>query len=456
MVIPLLILSLLILVASALLEKPEPGRPAKPHLGWILPVVVGAGMCLWAQTGPGAPKGALDSGLGVLLGVLVALPLAFGRGDRVACVATAAVAMAATAFFPTPAKIPALMGVAFGLSLAATCLRGRTSAGLAIAAGVGASANILAMKAQSGPDAFPIGTAFLALGALSLLAGSLLPAASEARSARWVKIAVVCLPVALVGEFILWAQVGSIPFTGLPTAGVALALLTTYLLRDDSTDAFPLLLSGLIWLGAATVAFSLAKGLGVAVVGLAAVAVVVGLGESTALVCIAPILALAYYRAFRELNPSATQALDLGQHYTMIGFAAGALAPLVPAEWLRDREGQAGQVLWSLILVLATLAGMVLLGAKGAIGLVAGLGFAGILAAYRNKPVVEALAFGGVVSFTVLVTYGWLGDWLDLGRTERTQALVGVAVVIGLLSWLLQATAGKPSSASPKEVESNA
>lgn len=282
----------------------------------------------------------------------------------------------------------------------------------------------------------------VALG-LALMFGALVSGVFARSISRFMTGAVGIGALALAGFLVCWRSFDRVDLATLWIAGVLVAVVVHFILTDEeSGDSFRFILSTVIWLSVATVAFGIALGYGMSVTVLAGVGALVLLGNSRALMTISTAAVLVLYRLFREMYPEDAKAPDIGQHYTMIGIALGALLPLMPAAWIRDRALRgasqfAVNLLWLVVLLGVPVAAAVLLGAKGAIGLVVGFAFAVVVDGLRGS---SGLGIAGIavgMGALVLTTYGWLGEWVDLERSAKIRAVIAIAVAAALIGGAL-------------------
>jgi hypothetical protein len=164
----------------------------------------------------------------------------------------------------------------------------------------------------------------------------------------------------------------------------------------------------------------------------AAIATAVILGHSRAALTAAPLAFLAIYRAFGVAHPDASKALDIGQHYGLIGLMLGILVALALAE---SSEAEDQKVTW--LTTMATIVGCgfapMLLGAKGSIGILAGLGLAPVISLLRPR-VNQAMIWPAMVTLTgaMIFAYSSLKDKLDIDRDAKLGTLVYVAIFVVL------------------------
>ncbi len=240
-------------------------------------------------------------------------------------------------------------------------------------------------------------------------------------------------------------------------AVLAAAVLHWVIRPDAKDDSFAFLIGAVIWIGIATLSFSFYKGFGMAIAASGAVLTLLLLGNTRALLSAGPLLGLTFYRVLRESHPDAVRALDIGQHYAVIGLAFGVVTALLPGEWLRLRSTESGahaigRALWGLVLALIPIAMSVVLGAKGMVGFVAGLGFAAFVDGLRGQSNILPILLASAVSAIVAVSYGWLHGLLDLTREAKQIAfywMAGSALVLGVLIALVSRPDAEKSSSEP-------
>lgn len=227
----------------------------------------------------------------------------------------------------------------------------------------------------------------------------------------------------------------SAQLAGLWVGGAVVGVIVHLVLAgENEPEPFRFVLCAVIWLAAATVAFGLGLGYGMAVALLAGFATLALFGSTRGVMTLSVALAILIYRFFREMHPEESKALDIGQHYTMVGMAIGALVPLMPLEWRRDWipagwRAVAARALWAVILLGIPVAAAVFLGSKGAIGMIVGLSLAAVVEGLRGNVGLETLNIGVGVGGVTTLMYGWLGDWTDIDRGAKMKAVVVVAIV---------------------------
>lgn len=242
------------------------------------------------------------------------------------------------------------------------------------------------------------------------------------------------------GYLASWKYLGSTTTANLWFGGVVVGSLIHLILAGGSKeDSFRFILSAVIWLGAATIAFAMDQGYGMAAAVLGGAAALILFSDIRGLMTLGVAAAILVYRLFREMFPSEARALDIGQHYTMIGLVIGALLPLLPIEWSKSktlagwREGLAG-AMWLIMLLGLPIGGAILLGSKGAIGMVVGLSFAGIVEALRGVASLATLSIAAGIGSVTILTYQWLGDWADLEHGAKVRAVWIIAALALVLA----------------------
>lgn len=226
-------------------------------------------------------------------------------------------------------------------------------------------------------------------------------------------------------------------------AAVLAALVVNWFLPDSRQSSnLRFLIAAVVWIALATIAFGLRKGYGMSISLMGGMGMMLLIGNRRALMTMGPVLALVMFRVFREMHSEAYRAIDIGQHYAIIGLLLGAALPLIPIEWSRIlRPASSGSVagaafLWVVLLLGILPAAAVLLGPKGLVGFVAGLGIGSVIEGMRGSNSLHVLSLGAGLAGAGSLIYGWLGDYLDKTREAKLGVLygvVGVLVVVALI-----------------------
>ena len=226
---------------------------------------------------------------------------------------------------------------------------------------------------------------------------------------------------------------------------VVTALVINWFMPDTRrTNALRFLIAAVAWIALGTIAFGLRKGYGMSVALLGGMSMLVLLGNRRALMTLGPLLALVMFRVFREIHPDAYRAIDIGQHYAVIGLLLGASLTLIPIEWSRilkpgsgDGNTAGAAFLWMLLLVGLLPAAAILLGAKGLVGLVAGLGIGAFIEGMRGGASLHALSLGASFAAIAAISYGWLGEQLDKTRDDKLGVLYSVVAALIIIALII-------------------
>jgi len=129
-----------------------------------------------------------------------------------------------------------------------------------------------------------------------------------------------------------------------------------------------------------------------------------------------------------------SEQFDVAQHYTMIGFLAGAVFPSLALEWWRQGSGasvnapKTAGLLWVLVLAVAPMSLAVTLNDRGVIGYLMGLGMAPVLDAIRGEKSPQALSLSMGLAGAMTVGYGWIAPHLDLDRHGKIVWLAWIVI----------------------------
>jgi hypothetical protein len=428
-------------------ETPREGRGGALWLGSLLlaGLVFAAGWN-WQEVLPeslpaawGFAGGAAFAAVAGLLGAWRFQPATGVSGP----VALGAAGAALLTFLPLDAREPYQLGAIAGAGLGAWLLGGFWPSRAAIYLSLALLGDVLGFRAMEAPGAHA-GSTFALLGALAAIIALGVPVRQGAE-ARPRTIALLLAAAGIVlGAWLLATRHFFVNDLWMIFAGsAAVGLVAAYAAPDDAPDGgFGFVLSVVLWLAVATLAFGMRQGLGMAVAALGGAAMLAALGRTRALLTMGPFLLLVLYRVFREMHPEASRAIDIGQHYALIGLAAGAALPILASEWRRSREtGTAGAALaawlWCPVLLAVPFVAAVVLSAKGYIGVLVGLGFGAFLEGVRGPARLEPLAVSAGLGSAMTVSYGWLLPQLDLTREEKVAQLAYAAAGLAVLAILI-------------------
>ncbi len=300
----------------------------------------------------------------------------------------------------------------------------------------------------------PAGNAGIALG-LVALAAAVVSGAFTQKASAFARQGVLFLLILLAGSLVCWKYLDDVQLVGLWMGGVVLAAAVNWLLAgEEQPEAFRFAVATVLWVAGATIAFSLKLGFGMSVGLVGGAATLALLGSVRGLASMAVAASILVYRLFRESHPEGAKALDIGQHYTMVGICIGALMPLLPIEWARGAtvkgwRDPVSHLLWLAILAAIPAAAAVMLGSKGVIGLVVGFSFAAVVEGFRGASTLAPLGItAGLGTFTAL-SYAWLLPWMDLARDEKQKALLILSIAVAAVAAALYAISREHKAATP-------
>lgn len=377
--------------------------------------------------------------IGIAVGTLASTVAAM-VSRREGSIAPLALAVATSAAVHPLGEL-AQLGTIVGFGVGAWFGRAPGGESAAVMAAFVIGTDLLAAQASA------LGVAATAGSALGLGTVVALLLAGFAPDKRWVRGAagaVVTLGAgALVGQSL--GRLASI--AGVVAMGV-LAAIVVHLLSEESDegDSIRPLLGVLVVLGLATAAFGIEKGLGMGMAGAATVATLLAFGTPRGILVFAPLMVLVLYRVFRERYPDSSRAIDIGQHYAMVGLALGIVLPLLASVWSdRTRAGVAFS-LWGLLLVAAPIPVAAILGPKGAIGFLLGLGFAAVVQSLRAGSSLASASLAASVAGATAMSYGWLDPLLALTRSEKLRMFAFIAIGVLLIGGGIAALGRTPKA----------
>lgn len=424
-------------------ERATPSKFGMALVGLITLMAVGLAFSPIAISPGFDPGRFLGLGLGMLLGL--AMLLLGSKNGAVFVLGISGLVSAIPSIQGIPADpISLFASLAGGIGLSLLILRSNVSPEVPILVLISGMINVLATS-QLGTDHTQAGNWFLAVGGAVLLlrsVGSKFLVEKPALASGAIAVTTLAL-LFLVCDRMLMLQ-----FSGILVVISVLAMVavTWALPEDGELSLFPALLCGILWIAVGTTAFAEARGLGMGICAFAAIATATALGHSRATLTASPLAFLAIYRAFGVVHPDASKALDIGQHYGLIGLMLGLLVTLVLSQ---STEAKDEKVTW--LTGAATIVGCgfapLLLGAKGSIGILAGLGMAPVIGLLRPK-VSEAMSWPAMVTLTgaMIFAFSSLKDKLDIEREAKLGTLLFVAAFV-LIAGVAAALLNRPKNA---------
>ena len=217
--------------------------------------------------------------------------------------------------------------------------------------------------------------------------------------------------------------------------GALVAWISDLALDSEETGVGRRTLVGVMWIAVSTVCFGFAHGFGIAICLAVGGAYFAMVQCDAGLLCLGPALGLAIVRVLRELHPDASRALDLGQHYAIVGLAVGLAVPLLVNEIGGTKKSGLSGIGWAILAMMVPAISLTLTGAKGAYGLVVGLGLASLFSFANSKERLLPVAIGSAVGAISILEYGWLSDWFSKSRNDKLHLAVWLvgACIVGIL-----------------------
>ncbi|HMS53937.1 MAG TPA: hypothetical protein PKA27_00925 [Fimbriimonadaceae bacterium] len=443
--LPWIAFGVAVLSIFATADPPQDDRKSGASLGSyaVLALVAALGVfggMRFDTTLPGLSSAALGFGLGAVLAALCGgLGLTFMRtAGNVAPLGLAVAAVAGCGWLGEGAPLGLVFGAAAAAWLADFGMEDNPSPWAARAAGFAGA--IVATNLLGGAWEGEWGKHAGTVVGICLVAAWIFGSFFGRKEPMRIGISTVLASVALY-----FAVTKILGFSGLAEVGIGalfIALVVGWMVPDDEDGGFRPALGTVIWVAAATSAFGAYRGLGMGVGLCVAFATLAMLGKRRATLTLGPVALLVFYRVFREMHTDASRAFDIGQHYAIIGLLLGTLVPLLALEWLRGPGKQAlGRAtaggLWMLLFLSAPLVSAILLGPKGVIGYLVGLGLASLVDSLKGERSVHGLTLGLGLAALSALSYTWLEPYLDLTRQEKVTTLAyvggGIAVLAGLI-----------------------
>lgn len=399
----------------------------------------------------GSPSQASTISVGALIGAvtigLAAVLESFGA-QGAALLALAGAAGAVTSLVAQKDLSNAVLSETAIATLAALAIGARATMIVSIAMAALSFSQILGTYANSSFTYQSSGEMFMLALALLGVAGQIVQRFGKLDAKVWIPVSVV-LALGIVYGCSAKQLAGDIVWKPLLLAVLAAAI-AHFSFSNEETGSFSAVLLSVIWIGLATVAFGVSKGFGITLVLVVSLSLLILWNSDKPILSAGPLLALALHRVFRELHPGISAAIDIDEHYALIGFSVGVLIPLLPGEWLERAKGVAasrtasGLLLWE-ILGLATPALLALfLAPKGLLGFVTGLGFCGLLALFKGRGSLTALIVAAGLGAVSVIEYGWVEGLSQMTRSDKIHwfeyCSAGLALAAVLLYFLGRGT----------------
>ncbi len=444
------VILLLAIIVRDGIKSPDAKTLAAPAgIFLILALLVGV-LMVGLTLSKGLIENAVSAGYGMGIGIFgAALGYACGllkgqsEAGRAAPLALATLVVSLLPWFPqSPPAVAVLFGAAVGawiLSIGKLEDPNPWAMRVAVFMAAVVAANLIGAKAGLTPEAAHAGSI---LGVLASLVGVIIAVAPQ--QLRGIGICALLAGASwLIGD-----RLFALPQTLLVVTGSGIcALIVSWLIDDDTEpNTLRMSLATVIWIAAGTASFSNGSGFSMAVLFVTAVAVLLLLGNRRALLTLGPLGAIVFYRLFRLEHVDATRALDIGQHYAMIGMVIGAVLPVMAQEWLRTVSKRGGflslvaGMAWIITLFGVPICAAIMFGSKGVVGYLFGLGLASVIEGIRGERSAHALSLGLGLSGVMTLVFEALQPHLEMTRDEKSKALLwiggGIAVAVILIAVL--------------------
>ena len=409
------------IIAAAASYRRQPTEPS-PHrhsfLGLLVLVVIAS--LIASRVEPSAEVAPTLSGL--ILGVAFAIGARFLGGLLPGL--SLAVAASASCHL-VPLAPPAQLGLLVGAGFAAIIFSSDSSGRFALWSLLIISADRLGASNSDAPGFAYLGTLMGVVAAVGLAVG--IPIPEKFRGFTPVLAGIV---IALGGVF-LSRYVGEAALTIAVGLGATVGVVLHFLVEESDPSALRVGLATILAVGLATVAFGAFRGLGMSLSLLAAGGVLAVSANRRALLTLGPLVGLVLYRVLREEGTGASRALDIGQHYTLLALALGAIVPLMFADW---RGRGIGFGLWALVGLAVPPLIIAMFGVRGAVGFIVGLGLAATIDALRRADSFTVYAATAIMAPITLLALHVAKDVDALTRDQKIPILIGASVVIALLA----------------------
>ena len=409
----------------------EGPRPDSPGIIAMLGVLLVAGL-IAAKYGPAEDKVALIVGL--IIAAVASLGGAF-VGGKVAPVALGVAAASAIHLLSPMTMSVAQTALFCGVAIGAIAL-GRPGANIAaIVASVCAAGDFLGKLHSNTPASIMMGSILGVGGVVGMILSGVLPT-----KLSYFRSIVAGLVLILGGVLITW-RIGNAEsgITIVVVMSAVAGIVIDFMLANDENDGLRIAIAAIIAVSIATIAFGLAKATGMAVALSTMTLLLLAVGNRTAVLAIGPLFGLVLYRILKEVDLHSTKALDIGQHYALIGVLLGAVIPLLPTDWSMANKVKSGfrSFLWTILILSSPILIAVMLGEKGSIGFVGGLGLAGLCQALRGQKSLLPLAVIPGLAAATSICLDWFEDWGDLARNDKVKVFiyagVGLVVLVSIL-----------------------
>lgn len=436
MAIVLLLIAIVLTVVASFVSDNKEERAKLPETSNIVAMVATTAVFAYVIASYGPAKDRMGLEVGLIVGAVATLASAF-LGGKIAPIGLGVAAACALHLVGPSVTTSAQLALLCGGTIGALTLRRDGALATSLIAAGCVAADFLGSFYSSVPNAAMFGSILGLAGLVGAIVSAAVPTGVS-----------VLRPVAIglvttVGGYFATRMMGDWNLPLVVTLGSAAGIVVHFLVPEDEKDATRLTIASVIAVSIATITFGLAKGTGMALSLGAMTIILLGCGNRVGVLAIGPLFGLVLYRFLKQVDFDSTKALDIGQHYALLGVILGAAIPLLPANWNYNSslKNGLGAFLWAILVLSSPIFIAVMLGEKGSVGFVGGLGLAGLCQALRGERSLLPLSIApGLASVTILCL-NWFNDWADLARDEKVKiftiggvALVVIAIALGLIA----------------------
>ncbi|MDK3161176.1 hypothetical protein QPK87_32145 [Kamptonema cortianum] len=414
-----------------LLEKPKEAQPKVSFIAAPLTFILGTVGLVAAGLWQGVLYQNVDLAIiAGLLSVLVAVTRPTAIYTHIGLAAVACSAHGLT-MHTDPLINPFWISTIAGLAAACGAWAAKSSGAVAFGglAMAGAFMDRLTPPGSGSIDGYA-GSLLLLAGALGAIVAVLFASSRKLSSSKIGAVIGVLLMLGAGYAMLKYSSMDS-QMSVLLVASSVLALIIAWMFPEEGgSGPSKATIAGLIWMGAATYAFSTESRFGMALL-LGSALITLTLVKAPRLAAtVSPVFALVAFKTIREDFPDMTRAFDIAQHYSMIGIIVGVGIIMVASEWagrISDRPSVPRLAAFGLVgLTMATtvLFSLVFFGQKGGIGLVVGLGMAAWFMVAVGR------SFGGAFTASVglvgIVGLGYpsMSEFFDTSRQEKNDGIL--------------------------------
>lgn len=422
---------LFLLVVFVVLSGAERGRISRVQLfsvGIGLASLI-AGIMRLPALGIYAPHLA---GLGAGLIASALASLLSDQNVRGGALATAGALAAAFPALPDSTFGFTIFSAALGCALGAFARRmdggdnGERSA-VALYTLAGGAMNLFAANSLPDSSIYGVGSLVLAWCALVVLVSK------QAKISSWLVTSFAAAVLLIVGGVVASKYFSEIAIM-IPAIAGSIAGVVVVGFAKEFPTRLAMMGTALVWLAVATFGFQQGRALGIGVALVCGLTIWAVAGTNRIpLIASLPAIGLLIFRLFRAIYPDVSVAIDLGQHYAIVGFVVGATLVLALTTWFDIRRTPLSEALFVAGMALSLLTATILLGAKGAVGMLLGIFTSATFAMLELASAVTIVT--GLVA-TLAIAYPLLSVTFTAPKEERQSKVIQFALAAIIVTGL--------------------